>query len=353
MPSKIRKCAGVVNRRNFRAGDERVVTFARGPDNKEMAKREERFYSYSNYLEDTYGEKAYRVAVDAGFSCPNRGPDRTRPGCSYCDEYGAQAVYQDGAGRNFFNRESIRYQVERGARFMEERYRAAIFLLYFQAFSSTWASAETLREIYDYCLQLRPFRELIVSTRPDCINREIASLLASYKRPDFDVWVELGLQSASNATLRGINRGHTAEDFQKASKLLASFGIKQTAHVIFGLPGEGWKEIESTLRFVIKEGVRGIKIHNLHVTAGAPMHREYLMGELSLPSDRRHLGYVIRALELLPPEIIIHRVTTDTPPRRLTAPVPFWPKGRFYHELRKEMGRRETRQGRLYGPAGR
>ncbi len=312
-----------------------------------MGKREERFYSYSNYLEDTYGGKAYRVAVDGGFSCPNRGPDRSRPGCTYCDEYGAQAVYQDGAGRTFFDRESMRRQIHRGVRFMADRYGAEIFLLYFQAFSSTWAPAETLREMYDYSLGLHRFRELIVSTRPDCIDTEKAALLASYKKQDFDVWVELGLQSASNSTLKRINRGHTAEDFTAAGEILHSFGVQQTAHVIFGLPGEGWNEIEATLRLVVKAGMRGIKIHNLHVTKGAPMYGEYLKGELSLPSDRRHLDYVVRALEILPPEMIIHRVTTDTPPHRLAAPSPFWPKGRFYHELRNEMRRRDTRQGRL------
>ena len=335
MPSKIRKSRRVVNR-------------PQGPDNRVMGKREQRFYSYSNYLENRYKEKAYRVAVDAGFSCPNRGVDRSRPGCSYCDEYGAQAVYQDGAGRQFFDRESIRYQINRGVRFMKDRYNAELFLLYFQAFSSTWAPVEKLKEIYDFCLGLHQFRELIVSTRPDCIDAETAALLASYKQKDLDVWVELGLQSASNNTLRKINRGHTVENFIEASEILHAHGIQQTAHVIFGLPDEKWEDMRKTLSVSVDTGMKGIKIHNLHVTKGAPMYRDYLQGELAVPSDRRHLDYVIRALEVLPPETVIHRVTTDTPPHRLAAPLPFWPKGRFYHELRSEMQRRDTWQGRLY-----
>lgn len=317
-----------------------------------MSGREERYYSYSNYLEDTYGSRAYRVAVDGGFSCPNRGEDRSSPGCTYCDEYGAQAVYQDGEGRRFFDRKSMEYQLHRGIRFLADRYKADIFLLYFQAFSSTWAPVETLREMYDFCLGLHPFRELIVSTRPDCIDAETVELLAGYRKKDFDVWVELGLQSAHNDTLAAVNRGHTAEDFIRAAEMLAGRGIRRTAHVIFGLPGESWSEIRSTLQLLMDTGIEGLKIHNLHITKGAPMHEEFLRGELTLPADERHLEYVVRALEILPPKMIIHRLTTDTPPHRLTAPKQFWPKGRFYHQLRLSLEQRDTFQGRLYTPPG-
>ena len=316
-----------------------------------VSAREERFYSYSDYLEDLYGKRAYRVAVDAGFSCPNRGSDRSRPGCTYCDEYGAQAVYQDGYGRDFFDRENMRFQIDRGVRFMVRRYRAEIFLLYFQAFSSTWGEPETLKSMYDFGLSLHPFRELIVSTRPDCISPEIAALLQSYRRGDFDVWVEMGLQSAHDVTLRRVNRGHAVQDFISASQLLRDLGIKQTVHLIFGLPGENWDEIEESLRLIIDLGIEGVKIHNLHIPKGAPMHHEYLQGELTVPHDMTHLDYVVRALEILPPDMIVHRVTTDTPSHRLTAPKNFWPKGLFYAKLREELIRRDTRQGARFRKA--
>jgi len=318
-----------------------------------MATREERFYSYSDYLNDRYGKRAYRVAVDAGFSCPNRGEDRSAPGCTYCDEYGAQAVYQDGQGRRFFDRENMKSQIDRGVRFMVRRYRAEIFLLYFQAFSSTWAETRVLRAIYDYGLGLHPFRELIVSTRPDCLGDDVVELLGSYRRSDFDVWVEMGLQSAHNETLLRTGRGHSVEDFTAASRRLKAAGIKQTVHLIFGLPGEDWEHIRRTLELVIDLEIEGLKIHNLHIPAGAPMHNEFLRGELTVPHDERHLDYVIRAFELLPEKMIIHRITTDTPAHRLTAPKKGWPKGLFYAKLREEMIRRNTRQGACFGPSAR
>lgn len=310
-----------------------------------------RFNSYSNYLWKTYGKRVYRVAVDAGFSCPNRGPDRSGDGCTYCDEFGARAAYQQGEGTSFFDRKSIRAQIERGIGFMRGRYDAKDFVLYLQAFSGTWAPADTLRDVYDFCLGLYPFRELVVSTRPDCIDEEKAALLSSYKGKGFDVWIELGLQSGKNSTLRKINRGHTVEDYFRAAEILHGRGIKITTHVIFGLPGEGWREIEKTLRTVISVGGEGIKIHNLHIPTGAPIYREYLLGEIAVLSDQRHLEYVIRGLELLPPAMVVHRVVTDTPAKRLAAPRHFWPKGEFYSKLRDELERRDTWQGRLYkGP---
>ena len=320
------------------------------------------FLRYGRYLRDTYGETAYRVAVDAGFSCPNRGPDRSRRGCTYCDEYGSRAPYQerawrgaDGAGDpDARRRESIRLQVEGGLAFLRSRYGARIFLLYFQAFSGTYAPVETLRRTYDFALDLPPslglppFRELIVSTRPDCIDREKADLLAAYRSDTREVWVELGLQSAFDETLERINRGHTFGYFTAAFGLLRDRNVKLAVHLIFGLPGEGLEAVLETTRRVAALRPEGIKIHNLHIPRGTAMLEEYGLGEITVPSSRRHLEYVIRALELLPPDTVIMRVTCDTPKERLILPRRFWDKGRFYSELRGEMRRRGTYQGRLW-----
>jgi hypothetical protein len=306
------------------------------------------FYRYSRYLKNAYGRPAYRVAVDAGFSCPNRGPERRNPGCTYCDEYGARAVYLERDHLGTVDREIIRRQVEGGIEFLTKRYNAEIFLLYLQAFSSTYAPVEVLESVFDYCLSLHDFRELIVSTRPDCLTEEKADLLASYRKRDMDVWVELGLQSAHDTTLRRIRRGHTAADFFEAAELLEERGIKQMTHLVFGLPGESRREILETVRRVAELRPEGVKIHNLHIPVGAPMFRQYLGGELSVPSAPRHLAYTVEALELLPPDTVIGRLTCDTPRHRRGAPKNFWKKPRFYREVENEMRRRGTRQGRLW-----
>jgi len=316
------------------------------------------FLGYGRYLRNTYGETVYRVAVDAGLSCPNRGPDRSRRGCTYCDEYGSRAPYQERARRRAGEagdaeqrrRESIRLQVEGGLAFLRSRYHARIFLLYFQAFSGTYAPLETLRRTYDFALTLAPFRELVVSTRPDCIDPEKADLLASYRSDRREVWVELGLQSAFDETLERINRGHTFDDFAAALRLLRDRKVKLAVHLIFGLPDEGMQAVLETTRRVAALRPEGIKIHNLHIPRGTAMLEEYGLGEITVPSSRRHLEYVIRALELLPPDTVIMRVTCDTPKERLVLPRRFWDKGRFYRELRGEMRRRGTHQGRLWDP---
>jgi hypothetical protein len=315
------------------------------------------YLSYARYLKQKYGQAVYRVSVDGGFSCPNRGADRRAPGCLYCDERGSRAPYldspeasagiRDGEHQSGWRRD-LRRQIDSARSFLRSRYGADLHILYFQAFSATHAPVERLRQIYDFALGCAPFRELAVSTRPDCIDPAKAELLASYRREDFDVWVELGLQSASDETLERIERGHTVRDFEKAYRICRSSGLKLTVHLIFGLPGEGLPEIRRTIDYVAALKPHGIKIHNLHIPKGCPLYPEYLSGELAVPCGDRHMEYVIQALERLPPETVIMRLTCDTPEQLLAAPRRFPPKARFLSRLREQMQTRRTWQGRLF-----
>ena len=314
----------------------------------------EGFRGYAEYLRGRYGAPAYRVAVDAGFGCPNRGPDRRQPGCLYCDERGALAPYQEpapavrGSAVPLEQRlASIGRQVERGTAFLRRRYGAEVFLLYLQAFSGTHAPAAELEVIYDFALGCGPFRELIVSTRPDCVDRERAELLSGYRRRGLEVWVELGLQSGCDATLQRIRRGHSVADFTRAFGLLREAGVRLAVHLIFGLPGEGLEQILDTVRLVAGLEPEGVKIHNLHVPRDSPLAAEHLAGELVAPCAARHLEYLIRALELLPPRTLILRLTCDTPAGRLAAPRGFPPKAEFYPAAAGGVGG----EGKPAGPA--
>jgi len=306
--------------------------------------------SYAEYLRAKYGAPAYRVAVDAGFSCPNRGPDRLRPGCLYCDEHGARAPYLGEPGRGEVGMEErlgeVRRQVGQAIPFLRRRYGAEHFLLYFQAFSGTHAPVAELARIYDAGLACGTFRELVVATRPDCVDVAKAELLGSYRQRGLEVWVELGLQSAGDATLRRIRRGHSVADFRQAFALLRAHAVKLAVHLIFGLPGEGLEEILDTVRFVAALEPEGVKIHNLHVPVGSPLATELRAGELAVPCASRHLDYVVRALELLPPRTLVMRLTCDTPRERLAAPLGFPPKAAFLRAVRGELARRGTWQGR-------
>lgn len=304
-----------------------------------MAADSEPYYSYRRYLRQRYGGTVYRVAVDAGFSCPHRGPDRAAPGCVYCGPEGARAPYQEKA-------DGLEDQIRGALAFLKERYGADEFLLYYQAFSNTNAPVERLREIYDRGLACADFRELIVSTRPDCLDRDKAALLSSYKTEHRDVWVELGLQSFHDRTLQRVNRGHTTGDFLRAFTLCRDQGLKVCVHLIFGLPGEGREEIEATVRRLADMKPDAVKIHNLHVVEGTPLADEYAAGSLHVPDAAEHLEYVIAALELLEPETIIMRLVCDTPAGRLIAPRGFPDKQRFLSLLATEMARRGARQGK-------
>ena len=297
-----------------------------------------RFKRYSHYLKDKYGCSAYRVGVDCGFSCPNRGASREQHGCTYCETYGAAAIYQD----SFL---SIREQVERALAFLKRRYGAEVFLLYLQAFSNTYDTVENLKRIYDYSLGLGEFRELIVSTRPDCLDNEKAALLSGYRRDDFDVWVELGLQSSHNRTLKAIHRGHTVEQFDQAFRLLRSAGIKLSVHLILGLPGESWEDIEATVKYVASLKPEAVKLHNLHIPYNTIMYRQYEKGEIDTVSFETYLDYVVKTLELLPPETVIQRVVADTPKERLAAPKDFGNKCIFIEVLERKMEELNTFQG--------
>ncbi len=301
------------------------------------------FSSYSAYLRRKYGVRAYRVSVDAGFGCPHRNHGRGSGGCAFCDEYGSRAAYSRSSPCD-----DIETQVRNGLRFLRARYDAEVFLLYFQAYTNTDAPVPELRRVYDSGLRLAPFRELIVSTRPDAVDEEKADLLAGYARDDFDVWVELGLQSAHDDTLDAIRRGHDVATFDRSFRMLRERDIKMTIHLIFGLPGEGWNEIEETIRYVASLKPDGIKIHNLQIPVSSVLQADYRRGEVTVPCGRRHLGYVIGALELLPAETVVMRVTSDFSPHRVVAPRNFMPKGTFYQRLRGEMLKRHTFQGRLY-----
>ncbi len=296
-------------------------------------------YLYSSYLTEKYGAKAYRVSIDAGFSCPNRN-SREQGGCIYCDASGSRAPYLGDI-------EGVGEQLLRAVAFLRKRYKAEVFLLYFQAYTGTYAPPDRLRRLYDHCLGLVECRELIVSTRPDCLDEEKADLLASYKKDEFDVWVELGLQSAHEQTLLRIKRGHSVAQFEEAFRILRNRGIKIAVHVIFGLPGEGMKEILETVSFIAQLKPDGIKIHNLHVPYSSALFGELECGELTIPCEQRHRDYVIAALERLPEQTIIMRLLCDTPKARLAVPNHWYNKALFYADVKKTMEARGTWQGRL------
>lgn len=322
----------------------------------------DRWNNYREYLLNKYGTSLYRVGVDGGFSCPNRTKER-QGGCTFCDGTGSIAVYQrtsesafrhdssfdEGVSEEVLLRfQSIENQIKKGLEFIHRRYKAKLAALYFQSWTNTYDSADNLKHIYDMALSCGDFSEFIVSTRPDCVEDDVADLLAGYITKDREVWVELGLQSASDETLRRINRGHTLSDYIKCMERLHKRGIKVCTHAILGLPGEEREDFIETAKVLNEVGSEGVKIHNLHIPGGTKMAEEYLEGEITSWSTERYMNEVEYFLRLLNPEMIIERLVCETPSHRLMAPRHFMDKSLFLRTLNDKMEKDNTRQGDLY-----
>jgi radical SAM protein (TIGR01212 family) len=312
------------------------------------------FRQYAPYLRERYGATTYRVAVDAGFTCPGR--DTGVP-CKYCDARGSRAGYLDNrnraaaaGGRVGRSDEpgSLEDQIARATQFLKQRYSAERFMLYFQAFSNTYAPTEELRRTYDEGLSHGDFTALIVGTRPDCIDQSKARLLAEYQERDLDVWVELGLQSANDATLERIGRGHTVEQFDRAVDLLSRYGVHVAAHLILGLPGEGREEAVASTRHLSRLPVEGVKFHNLVLVEGTEMYDDYVAGDVTAPDMAEYQELLIAALEHLRPDIVVMRVTCDPPRGVKHEPSRLPDKASFVRDLVAELERRDTYQGRYW-----
>jgi len=303
--------------------------------------------SYPAYLEKTYGYRIWRVGVDAGFSCPNRRADRSG-GCVYCDALGATAAYQrtyDGtAGRTA----DILKQIQRGREFMIRRYKAEHFALYFQAFSNTFAPVEILKQIYDSALEGNTWDQLIVSTRPDCIDRAKAELLASYKERGLEVFVELGLQSGCDRILAAMNRGHDVKCFLEAASVVAKAGLQLCVHTLLGFPGEGEKELEMTAQAFNQSGAKYIKIHNLNIVKDTPLYETYLEGKASAPDARSYIESAAFLLRRIRPDAVVERLMCETPDQRLVSPRDFPDKNTFIRMLASYMNENGFYQGELY-----
>lgn len=328
-----------------------------------------RWRTYRDWLQQAYGERVHRIGLDGGFSCPNRG-SLSEGGCVYCDALGSAAAYQRVHESRYTRSSefvegmsgprvsatlasveerihSVVAQIEHGSAFIDNRYPGSSKSLYFQAFTSTYGAPGVLKRIYDAALDTGTYRELIVSTRPDCLSPEIVELLQTYKKRLDGVWVEVGLQSASDTTLRRINRGHDVASCIDACKRLSEAGLYTGLHVIFGLPGETLEDLGRTALLVCKIHPHAVKIHNLHVTASTRLFDQYREGELTVPCRDRHLSEVIWFLQRIPADIAIQRFVSDTPMHRLAAPRGFGDKGVFARLLQSAMEEQDVRQGDL------
>jgi uncharacterized protein len=300
-----------------------------------------RYNDYNGYLKGLFGQRVQKISIDAGLGCPHRGGISGR-GCIYCDSRGS------GTGANVFNNQSIEKQVSSGIEWVKERYGAKKFIAYFQSYTNTNAPVDVLRDLYGRALSFDGIVGLAVGTRPDCIDREKIEMLGSFGNR-YLVWIEYGLQSCHDRTLKAINRGHGVDAFIDAVKLTSEFDIKICAHVILGLPGETKDMMLETARFLADQPVHGVKIHSLYVTKGTELEKLYLAGGFSCMERDEYIECLIDFLELLPSHFIIQRLTGDPDREALLAPAWTLDKTVNLDLIKKRLLERDTWQGRLCG----
>lgn len=300
-----------------------------------------RYRDLNGYLREIFGERVQKISLDAGLNCPNRDGTISEEGCIFCDRRGS------GTGALIERGLSIEEQIVVARRFAENRYGAKKFIAYFQSFTNTYASLSQLKNLYDRALSHPGMVGLSVATRPDCVNEEILELLRSYNE-SYLVWLELGLQSAHDVTLLRINRGHDVGCFEQSVRLAGHFGLNICAHIILGLPGETKQMMRETAIFLSGLAIAGVKIHLLYVVKGTPLATQYHEGKYRCLERDEYVDLVGDFLELLPPSVVIHRLTGDPIRSELVAPLWAMDKLENLKRIRERLEERDTWQGRLY-----
>jgi radical SAM protein (TIGR01212 family) len=309
---------------------------------------ESRFNRHADRLIERHGEKVWRLGIDAGFSCPHREGGRGRGGCAFCAPEAGLATYQHEGQRLVTDLEE---QIRRAVAFTRRRYRSRLFFLYFQAYSCTNLPAAELKLVYDRAIatleEIAPgsLRGMVISTRPDCFDERKAELLASYAGSGHEVWLELGLQSSNDDTLRRVRRGHGASDYARASEIAGEAGLRRAVHVMLGLPGEGRAEMLETMDFIRRCGLEGVKFHDLRLALGSALAKQYPAGEYAPLHPSRLPALLADCLERLPPEVEVLRLCADFLPGAALNIFQPPEKNRLYLAVEAELQRRDTRQG--------
>lgn len=304
------------------------------------------YYSLDAYCKNEFQQKCYKIALDAGFTCPNRDGTLGNKGCIFCSAGGSGDFAGKGA--------TVAQQITQGKALWGAKAVGNHFIAYFQAYTNTYAPIPHLRELYTQALLQPEIVGISIATRPDCLNEEVFDLLDELRKqyPQKFIWVELGLQTIHESTAHYIRRGYALSCFNEAVCELRKHNIPWIAHIILGLPGETPEHVYETVRYLNTKNPFGIKLQLLHVLDGTDLAKDYEEGLFDSLSKEEYLNILIHCLEILSPQIVIHRLTGDGPKDLLIAPLWSRNKKDVLNSLHKEMSLRKTYQGRLFHATG-
>ena len=287
------------------------------------------YTSLDAHYRHKFGCKVYKLSIDAGFTCPNRDGTVGTGGCIFCSAYGGGEFAQGQCA-------SIADQLEKAKTRVVAKNKNGKYIAYFQSFTNTYGTVEHLRELYLEAIAPEYIVGLAIGTRPDCLGEDIIALLARINRIK-PVSVELGLQTIHDATARYIHRGYDAPVYLDAVKRLKASGIEVVTHIILGLPGETPEMAVATTRAAVSAGTDGVKFHLLHVLKGTALEQAYLRGAFQCLSLSEYADILKQCLSVVPPQVVVHRITGDGAKRDLVAPLWSADKKRVLNYLNKTL----------------
>ena len=298
--------------------------------------RKMRFNNFSSYMRATYGGNLEKICLDGAFTCPNRDGTRSYGGCIFCGER--------GAGDHIEGQVDIKEQLKN---FFLARPKVKRAIAYFQNFTGTYAPVDILERLYTDAISDERVLVLAIGTRPDCINEDICRLLKRLSTR-VDIWVELGLQTVNDEVAALCNRAYKTEEFQRAYDLLSAYGIGVVAHMMVGLPTEGFEDVKRTLEYLNTFRLHGIKIHSVYVMKDTRLAKMYEQGEYTPISREEYVRSVVYILTHLPPDLIVHRITGDCVKSMLVAPEWNRDKNATLAEIYDALEKEDLYQGCYY-----
>lgn len=298
------------------------------------------YYSLNAYLKNTYGEKIYKLSLDGGMTCPNRDGTLGNRGCIFCS--------RGGSGEFTPSRQlSITQQIEAAKQLVRKKQKQGHYIAYFQAFTNTYAPVDYLERIFMEAVSHPDVAILSIATRPDCLSDDVLALLSRLNQIK-PVWIELGLQTIHERSAAFIRRGYSLPVFEEALCNLQKLSIPVIVHVILGLPHESKQDMLATISYLAHAGIQGIKLQLLHVLKHTDLADYYNEGNFEVLTFEKYLDILIDAIELLPPDVVIHRLTGDGPEKLLIAPLWSLEKWNVLNTILDEMKKRGSYQGRRF-----
>ena len=300
------------------------------------------FYSLNQYCRDVFGEKVYRLSLDAGFTCPNRDGTLSHSGCLYCSEGGSGDFASDSSL-------SIHEQISTAKERITAKSNCTKFIAYFQAYTNTYGPVSRLRQIFTEAINQADIVALSIATRSDCLDDEIIDLLCELTQQK-PFWIDLGLQSIHKVSLDRMNTHTSVEQFDDAVQKLHKCNISVIAHLILGLPGETKEMMLQSVDHVAHSNISGVKLQLLHILKNTPLADIYSREPFKTFELEEYCDFVIDCIERLPSDMVIHRMTGDGPRALLLAPLWSTDKKRVLNTINKKFKERNTWQGRMYSP---